>query len=480
MYGANLVGFPGIAIGFNENLGWSHTDNTIDNADTYELQVKDGGYLLDGEVKPFETNQISIKVKQEDGSMAEQQIPIRRTIHGPVVGQKEDKVLALRMVGMDRQNMFLQWWRMLNSTSFEEFENALKMAQIPFWNVMYADQKGEIFYLFNGLVPKRTEQEWDYWDRIIPGGKSSDVWTDMHDYADLPKVKNPEDGWLQNANDPPWTSTIPMTLDPNAYPDYMAPKYMAFRPQRSARMLREDESITFDELVDYKLSTRLEFADRILDDLFAAINNSDSEKAKRAKTVLENWDRESDADSEGMLLFYSWANKFNVWRNSNYSQGWDIEKPATTPDGIADPDRAVALLEQAVDEVEGRFGNLNTPWGDYYRINYNGKNLPANGTTGGLGVFRVAWPGGGDENNLYVGGGDSWVGVIEFGEKVKAKVLLSYGNSTQEGSPHFGDQLEHFSKKELRDAWFYTEDINANTKRVEIMNEEGTFTDKPD
>ena len=49
MYGTTLVGFPGIAIGFNENLGWSHTDNTIDNADTYELELKDGGYLLDGE-----------------------------------------------------------------------------------------------------------------------------------------------------------------------------------------------------------------------------------------------------------------------------------------------------------------------------------------------------------------------------------------------------------------------------------------------
>ena len=174
--------------------------------------------------------------------------------------------------------------------------------------------------------------------------------------------KNPEQGWLQNANDPPWTSTIPMTLNPDDYPPYMAPQYMAFRPQRSARMLLEDDEITFDELIDYKLSTRLEFADRILDDLFAAIDASDSEKAKRAKTVLENWDREADADSKGMLLFYNWARKFNVWRNSNYTEGWNIDKPNTTPDGLADPARAISLLEVAVTEIEAKFGSLDTPW----------------------------------------------------------------------------------------------------------------------
>ncbi|MGB5645970.1 MAG: acylase [Muriicola sp.] len=473
MYGSTLVGFPGIAIGFNENLGWSHTDNTIDNADTYELELKDGGYLLDGERKDFETSSKIIKIKQDDGTILDREIPIMKTVHGPVVNKTEDKVLALRMVGLDKPNMFLQWWRMINSSTFNEFEDALKMAQIPFWNVMYADKQGEIFYLFNGLVPKRNSGDWEYWDRVIPGGKSADIWTEVHAYADLPKVKNPEGGWLQNANDPPWTSTIPMTLDPDDYPSYMAPKYMPFRPQRSARMLMEDESISFEELVEYKLSTRLEFADRILDDLFAAVNASDSDKAKQAKIVLENWDREADADSKGMLLFYNWANKFKPWNSSNYSKQWSFDTPNTTPDGIADPIRAVQLLEQAALEIETKFGSLEFPWGDYYRISYNGKNLPANGIDGSLGVFRVAWPGGADDNNMFVGGGDSWVGVIEFGDEVKAKVLLSYGNATQKNSPHNGDQLELFSKKELRDAWFTKADVEANTARIEVITENG-------
>ncbi|RZW55797.1 MAG: acylase [Flavobacteriaceae bacterium] len=473
MYGTTLVGFPGIAIGFNEHLGWSHTDNTIDNADTYELELQDDGYVIDGEVKPFEISSKTIKIKQDDGSYTDHEIPLMKTIHGPVVNTSENKILALRMVGLDRPNMFLQWWRMINSTSFDEFETALKMAQIPFWNVMYADKQGDIFYLFNGLVPKRASGDWAYWDRVIPGGKSQDVWTEVHPYSDLPKVKNPENGWLQNANDPPWTSTIPMILDPNDFPAYMAPKFMAFRPQRAARMLIEDESISFEELVDYKLSTHLEFADRILDDLFIAVDNSNSEKAKAAKKVLEQWDREADADSKGMLLFYNWARKFNVWNNSNYAKGWDMNSPNTTPDGLSDPKQAVKLLESAAFELESKFGSLDTPWGDYYRINYNGKNLPANGIDGSMGVFRVAWPGRADADHMYVGGGDSWVSVIEFGDRIKANVLLSYGNATQKDSPHFGDQLELFSKKELREAWFYPEELFPNIDHIEILTENG-------
>jgi len=467
MYGANIIGMPGIAIGFNESLGWSHTDNTIDNSDTYELQLIEDGYELDGKKKDFTIFTKTLKIKQKDGSLKEKEITILNTLHGPVVKKMDDKVLAIRLAGTDRANMFLQWWRMLNSKNFKEFESALEMAQIPFWNVMYADKYGDIFYLFNGLVPIRKQDTWEYWNRIIPDGKSEDIWTEYHPYKDLPKLKNPDSGWLQNANDPPWTSTIPIELYPKDYPGYMAPKRMDFRPQRSARMIIEDNSITFDELVDFKLSTRVEFADRILDDLFKAIDVFGSKKAKEGKAVLERWDRNAEVDSKGMVLFFTWASKFSVSNNSTYTTDWDINNPINTPDGLADPKRAAMLFEDTVKEIEKKFGKLDVPWGEYYRINYNGVNLPANGTDGRLGVFRVAWPARSDKKNMYVGGGDSWVAVIEFGKKIRAKALLSYGNSTEKDSPYNGDQLVLFSKKELRDVWLYEEDIDINTAKIE-------------
>lgn len=473
IYGANIVGFPGIAIGFNENLGWSHTDNTLDNADTYELTLADGGYIYDGETKAFETSSVTLKVKQEDGTLAEQNLDLASSVHGPVVKMGEKKALALRMVGYNTPNAFLQWWSMATSENLEQFESALKMAQIPFWNVMYADKDGNIFYVFNGLVPKRSEGDWDFWNSVVPGDSSKYLWKEVHAYEDLPKVKNPAHNWLQNANDPPWTSTIPRSLDPKDFPAYMSPNYMSFRPQRSARMMMEDSSITFDELVDYKHSTRLEFADRILDDLFAAVEASDSDLAKEAQTVLANWDRKADADSKGMLLFFNWARKFGAWNNSNYAEKWNPDSPENTPDGLADPARAVSLLEEAAQELKEGFGTLEAPWGDYYRIQRNGKDLPGNGIDGSLGVFRVAWPDRAEATNMYIGGGDSWVGVIEFGEAVKAKVLLSYGNSSEENSPHNGDQLQYFSDKKLRDAWFYKDKLEGHIKKVVVLGENG-------
>jgi acyl-homoserine-lactone acylase len=248
---------------------------------------------------------------------------------------------------------------------------------------------------------------------------------------------------------------------------------MAFRPQRAARMIMEDESVTFDELVNYKLSTRSELADRILDDLFKAIEHSGSEEAKAGRKILENWDRKADADSKGTVLFSHWAEKFQVWRSSNYAEPWDVNHPVTTPDGFSDPDRAVKLFEATVAEIKEKFGRLDVPWGEYYRIRTSGKDLPANGTDGSMGVFRVAWPGSGDEGHLYVGGGDSWVGIIEFSEEPKAKVLLSYGNASQPDSPHYGDQLALFSRKEMRDAWFTESAVEENAIKVEILTEDG-------
>ena len=185
MYGSTLVGLPGISIGFNENLGWTHTNNTIDNADTYELELLDGGYLLDGERNEFEVIDKTLQVKQNDGSLVPTELQVLKTAHGPVVAKKDDRVLALRMVGLDRPDMLLQWWRMAGSDTFDEFESALKMAQIGFWNVIYADKEGYILsFQWAGTQEKRGRlvvlerdnrgrQEGEYMDRDAPVRRSS-------------------------------------------------------------------------------------------------------------------------------------------------------------------------------------------------------------------------------------------------------------------------------------------------------------------
>jgi acyl-homoserine-lactone acylase len=51
---------------------------------------------------------------------------------------------------------------------------------------------------------------------------------------------------------------------------------------------------------------------------------------------------------------------------------------------------------------------------------------------------------------------------VEFSNPVKAKVLTAYGNATQPGSKHKGDQLELFSKKQMRDAWRTRSEVEAH------------------
>ncbi len=459
-YGATLVGFPVFGIAFNDNLGWSHTVNTYDGADLYILTLAEGGYRFDGQVRKFETEEQIIKVKQNDGSTRNEKLVVKRSAHGPVVIERNDRSVALRVAGIDQPGMLEQWWDMARAKNFREFEATLKRLQIPMFTVMYADREGRIMHLFGGRTPIRPDGEYN-WSGVIPGDTSATLWTKTHTYGDLPRVVDPPSGWLQNANDPPWTTTFPRALDANKFPRYMAPRAMSFRAQRSARMLDEDGSITFDEMIEYKHSTRMELADRILDDLLAAVKNSNNDKAKRAAEVLAKWDRSADAESKGAPLFQSFADRMfrRASRSSPFAVRWNENVPRNTPDGLADPDAAVEVLAAAAEQVEKNFGSIDVAWGEVARLRQGALDLPANGGPGDLGIFRVVGFAPDKDGRFRAMGGDSYVAAIEFSNPVRAMALIGYGNSSQPGSPHLTDQLPLFAKNELRPVWRKREEI---------------------
>ena len=129
----------------------------------------------------------------------------------------------------------------------------------------------------------------------------------------------------------------------------------------------------------------------------------------------------------------------------------------------------VRLLDDAAREMKAQYGQLDIAWGEVNRIEYNGHSLPANGASSALGVFRVAQAGAMKDGVQSIRHGDSWVAVIEFADTPRAKVLLSYGNSTQKGSAHFGDQLKLFSEKRLRDAWRTEQQLQGNIEKTERL-----------
>ena len=79
-YGAVWVGFPVLRQCFNDYLGWTQTTNNPAESDLYRLTLKDGGYVLDGQVRPFEVVREAIKVKGKDGALREEILTVKRTV----------------------------------------------------------------------------------------------------------------------------------------------------------------------------------------------------------------------------------------------------------------------------------------------------------------------------------------------------------------------------------------------------------------
>ena len=469
-YGAALVGFPFLGIAFNDHLGWTHTVNTIDGADLYELTPAEGGYLWNGGVRPFETREATLRVRQPDGSLREEKLTVRGSVHGPVLGERNGKALAYRVAGIEEPGMVEQYWRMARARTLAEFEAALGRLQLPMFTVMYADRAGNIMHVFNGRVPARSRGDWAFWSGAVRGDTSATLWTSTHPYRDLPRVLNPPGGWLQNANDPPWTTTFPRALSAASYPAYMAPRGMALRPQRSAKLVMADSSITLEEMIAYKHSTRVEAADRLLDGLVAEAQKGGG-TARRAAGVLAAWDRNADAGSRGAVLFQRWLSEYAARRASGslYAVPWREDEPLATPHGLADPAAAVAALEAAADSVQKAYGSLDVALGEVSRLRRDSVDLPASGGPDELGVFRALWsaPAGGGRVQAY--GGDSYVAAVEFSTPVRARVLLTYGNASQPGSPHRVDQLPLFAGKELRPAWRTRAEVEANLEAREAF-----------
>ncbi|KST66005.1 acylase [Mastigocoleus testarum] len=470
-YGASLVGIPVLTIAFNENLGWTHTVNTYDGWDAYQLELVDDGYRFDDKVRPFETKNISLKVRQKDGTLREEPLIVKSSVHGPVVSEKEGQATALRVVGLEQPGVLEQWWDMARSQNLAAFEKALQRLQLPMFTVMYADREGHIMHLFNGQVPVREQGDFQYWRGIIPGNTSKTLWTKIHPYQDLPRVIDPPSGWLQNANDPPWTTTFPVAIESDKYPSYMAPRFMDFRAQSSARMLDEDEKITLDEMIEYKHSTRMEFADRILDDLIPAARKYGGELAQRAATILEKWDRQANTDSRGAVLFAAWAQELDL--DKAFSQPWSEDSPRNTPDGLANPQDAVKLLETVAQKVEKAYGKLDVAWGEVFRLKYGNVDLPGNGGDGDLGIFRVINFAPSEDGKFQPVAGDSYVAAIEFSKPVKAMAVMSYGNASQPDSTHQTDQLELVAKKQLRPVWHIREDVEAHLESRQVFSRMG-------
>ncbi len=467
LYGAPQVGFPVPVVGFNRHAGWGRTVNTIDTVDFFNLTVKDGQYQFDGQLRPFERLSRTFKVKAADGSFSEETVEIRKSVHGPVVYDQDGLTVAMRVAGLDRPRMLEQWFKMGEATTLAGFQDALRIMAVPMWHANYADDQGHVMFVFDGLVPRRNGRDYQYWSRVVPGDTSDTMWTDYLSFDELPKAVDPAIGWTQNTNQPPWDMTLPL-LDRTKFAPYVAPTgetLPQMRTLRSRRMMTEDPKIGYEQLIAKKHSTRMELADRVLPDLLKAANGS-----TEAARVLERWDRQTDADSRGAVLFQLFVDRYFAAPGGIAARlrvPFDINRPLESAHGLKDPASALPVLAAAADECMKLYGALDVKWGDVFRFASGNADLPGNGGPGGSGLFRTVAFNRKQGNRYYATNGETIVCAIEFGPTQQARCTLGYGNASQKGSPHLEDQLPLMTQKALHPVWREKKDIEANLEKRE-------------
>jgi len=475
IYGATQIGLPVIRFAFNQQMGISNTVNGMLGATTYQLTLKDNGYLFDGEVLPFEVRETGYKVRQEDGSLLDVPVSVRSTVHGPVFEKPDGTAVALRVAGLDRGGMLEQYFDMVTADSYAEFDAAMSRLQVPTFNISYADRDGHIEYTFNGIAPKRASGDLAFWQGLVPGDTSEYLWTEVHPFEDLPRVTDPATGFIQNSNDPPWEATYPVAYKPEDFPPYLAPRTpLSMRAQESVRMMVEAENLTLEELVELKLSANALMADRVLPDLLVAAANDPDPDMQAAVQILSDWDRTFSSDNRAGVLFEEWAKLFTGPRmtgQAGFAVPWSADDPINTPSGLKDPAAAVEQLRKAIASTKEKYGKIDPVYGEVSRFILEDVDVPGHGGFGNLGAFHViTWSDPNAEGVRTPTHGETWVAMIEFSTPVKAYGLMSYGNSRQPGTAHYSDQLEMLSEGKYRELWLLRDQVEANLSERTPLN----------
>jgi acyl-homoserine-lactone acylase len=513
--GVVFAGAPFIGIGYSDEIGWTHTDNTIQNTNLYELTLNPNGtYNFGGNTVPLAQRTDVVKYRQPDGSLVSKSIKILASVQGPVIALNGNKALALRVAGLHQRSVVTQYWRMIQAHNLGEFIAANSALQMPYFNVIYADRDGHILYLFGGRQPVRQGGDWGKYSGILDGSDPSLVWTNFFAWSELPRAIDPPGGFVANSNNPPWTSTFPTTStnDPARFPAYVAPQFMDLRPQHGARFLLYNESLTPTLVLKGKESTRMVLADRVLPDLINAAQASGNPIAQAAAATLASWDRNADATSQGAVLFEAWwalitsqtppssippkclplpavalDNTINYYSaHPQFRVGWNPSDPLNTPVGLANAAATIPYLICAAEIVQKAYGALNVPWGAVPNGVHNIvlathdptfqtviplTDDPQSGADEPFGVLRVLFrypeP---DGIHFFPVSGDGYVQLVEFTQGgANAQALLGYGNASRPSSPHITDQLPYFELKKLRPVYRTRADVNMHTVSREVV-----------
>jgi len=480
-YGASTWGQFFIYQGFNEDAGWMHTSSGVDNIDEYLVvpTMEDGQvhYGYDGEDRPMETREVTIRYRTGSG-MAERTFTVYRTHHGPIVRSMEGEWVATALME-EPLSALMQSWGRTKARSLDDYHENMSMHTNSSNNTIYADSDGNIAYWHSNFVPQRNEG-FD-WTQPVSGAVADTDWGDPHSVEDTPNVFNPGVGWIQNTNNWPYSSAGPDSPKESDYPVYFQRSGENARGIHAMRVLSARTDFTLETLIEAAYDSAMPGFEDIVPGLIRAYDRAPASHPLKAGLaeqidVVRGWDYRWGLESVATSVATYWAEDMmqrvaGAARSAGMSTNDYIARGASA-------DQHLQSLAAASEKLAAEFGDWRTEWGEINRFQrLNGDIVqPFNdsepslavgfhsGRWGSLASFGARpYPG---TVRRYGTSGNSFVAVVEFGDRVRALAITAGGESGDPASPHFNDQAQRYADGNLRAVYYYPEDIEAHAQRV--------------
>lgn len=388
IYGVGLVGLPLVAMGFNEDIAWTHTVSNTPRFVPYLLTLRSDDrtvYKFDGEDRPMEATTYTVDVRQSSGEIESVERTLYRTHYGPVwnapVVGWGIQAMTFRDVNERNTGLIPTFDGMNRATDLASFEEAHRVHQgIPWVHTLATGREGKALYMDSAATPNIPDAVWDRYDTLVSenffvrqyqgfglavfDGSTSDFdWADDELAARPGTVPHSETPWLQrddyvaNANDNYWFTNA---LQPLAgYPRIYGPS--GTTPSSRTRMnhhyilgLGEDPERGSDgvwslqEIEAAATSMRSLGAELLLDGIVDRCTGADpvsvtfqDEEVQvdvgPACTVLAAWDGRGTTDSVGAHIWRELIGSGPVQPSDLVRQGalfavpYDPSAPLTTP-----------------------------------------------------------------------------------------------------------------------------------------------------
>ncbi len=481
-YGAATWGQFFIYQGFNAHAGWMHTSSGIDGVDEFAEKVERRGrgycYRYAAECRSLGVRPVTIRYRTADGRLGSRTFATFRTHHGPVVRSADGRWIAFAMMNKPVEALQQSFLR-TKASDLAGFLGVAELKANSSNNTIFADDKGEIAYLHPQFVPRRDDR-YDY-TRPVDGSDPATDWRGLHALNDLPTVIDPPVGWVQNTNAWPYRAAGPNSADPARFPKYMDMDGENFRGLHAQKLLGGSSGWTLDRLQSAAYDNDQPGFAAIIPTLvqaYDALPMNDRRRVRLADpiSVLRAWNFRWSADSVAQTLAMVWGERLRAALNAPTSEPGNKVMMRLARD--TSPALKLQVLEETLAYLQHDFGRWQVPWGEINRIQrisgaidppYSdaAPSLPvpfAEGRWGSLASIR-SQPREGTKR-WYGNYGNSFVAVVEFGPTVRAHAVTAGGESGHPKSPHFNDEAQRYASGNLREVYFYPNQLKGHTERL--------------